>query len=73
MSDVAISINPTLAHVLGFWVAYCLAVYIFVVRRAQKMTYAKCGEPFNGFHGYIPGIGEVCHNCYIEYMEEDEK
>jgi len=37
------------------------------------MTCAKCGEPFNGFHGYIPGIGEVCHNCYIEYMEEDEK
>jgi len=37
------------------------------------MNCKRCGEQIHGFTGYIPGTGEVCHTCYIEYLEKDNK
>lgn len=29
----------------------------------------NCNEPLNNFIAYIPGEGEACLRCYIEYVK----
>jgi recombinational DNA repair protein (RecF pathway) len=33
---------------------------------------ANCHQDLTSFMAYIPGIGEVCMKCYVEYAKNDE-
>jgi len=33
----------------------------------------KCKKELTYFKAYIPNLGEVCMNCYIEYAQEIER
>jgi hypothetical protein len=33
---------------------------------------SKCGTKLTNFIAYIPGEGEACMKCYVDYMREDE-
>jgi len=32
----------------------------------------RCNKRIISFIGYIPGVGEVCIECFQDYMVEDE-
>ena len=32
----------------------------------------RCNKRIISFIGYIPGVGEVCLECFQDYMVEDE-
>jgi len=39
--------KQTLIEILGFWIAYCLAVYVFVVRRSRREATKRTQEETN--------------------------
>jgi hypothetical protein len=49
--------------------------YIGYQRVGEAMTKkncTKCGTTLTTFIAYIPGKGEACMSCYVDYMRKDE-
>ena len=38
----------------------------------EGLKCAKCNKKITFFASYIPGKGEVCLNCWVEYAKKDE-
>ena len=40
--------------------------------RKEVSRCGKCQKPLKDFATYIPDIGEVCMECWVEYAKKDE-
>ena len=42
-------------------------------KEAESTICKKCDYKLAHFKAYIPNLGEVCMNCYVEYAQEMER
>jgi hypothetical protein len=53
--------------------AYAHARAEVMWEEVKSIKCKKCKKELTYFKAYIPNLGEVCMNCYIEYAQEMER